>query len=520
VTTYATMINGADRMAHAPVVSVAPVDRKRRVCLKSGARARLTEELLALPERSKEAYGQLAERYSVSVRTVENVLRAARTGSTTQGPTRREPCPLPADALDIVRERQSLKQAWRVLQAEQRYDREYVQFTRQMRTLLGQDVLAKARCSARRADSTLYLRVARPEFMARYTIDLFSLRMEVVNGKKLTHPTAMLIREDYTGTVVLHYVFESDQLTAAMIANVLAQAMVGYTVDIDDEAIRLGGIPIDVFADNGSVFAAAELREALAGMGVGVTHSNSYSSNENGAHERQHNTVRVQLLKSLPRSNDGRRDATGELVDHRNVMTLAEVRDLVARWVWWHNAEPTGEENTSPLQRWNTAAHDKPVQFAAPAEVAHMALPHKATCKRYPEGVLLHKRHYVSEEVSKVGSTRFVVGVWLGDDDHVEVFHTSGTYVGRATDTRKCTAAESQAILTRRAVVKEIIVEADKRANARNPMDRPDLPPLPVIHVGDRPTTSPPPALVTLEAMVDYLDPLPPQSPSDEEGPR
>lgn len=509
MTALAPVINLEERRArHLGIAYVVPVDRKDRVSLCTDARSRLASELLTHPARSKAVYADLAARYAVSVRTVEYVLASALPGAGQTTPRGRAHCPVPESALDLLCERRSMKQAWRVLQATGSYTRGYVQFTRQVNAKWGKDVVIAALHGSRKS-TTVYLQLHRSGFMYRYTIDLFDLRMEVLDEKgHLVHPTGMLIREDHTGLIVTAYVFESSEVSAAMVANLLAQAMVGYTVvPQDGPTTELGGRPRQVFCDNGAQFASEELRTKLTGLGIEVSHSNSYASNENGAHERQHRTVRDQLLRSLPASNDGRRDRRDELVDSRPPITLDELRELVARWTWWHNTEPAGSDQPSPIQRWRDATELTPAERADPAEIAHLSLIRKTTCQLYRQGVLLNTRYYVTPNLSIAGLKRFAVGIWLGDKNHIEIFDKAGTkHFGRATNNAERTAAEEQAILGHRASVDRRVKNADRRANARDPMDRPDLPPLPDLRLPGSLIDPPSIEVVTIESMLDDLD--------------
>ena len=482
-TALATVHSLADHRERAGAPRVVPVDRKTHVQLSPAARERLADHLRAHPFPSKALYADLARRYDVSTRTVETVAAETRSGTTVSKATGgRAPATVPEDALDIIRERQNVKQAWRVLRSEQRYDCCYSNFTRQVNAKWGNDVISAA-CGRSKKVTAQYLQGSHEGFMAQYTVDLFDLHMDALHGKKHVHPTGMLVREDHTNLIVAAHVFESKNVTADMVASVLAPAMIGYT--LTDRSIRLGGLPRHVFSDNGSQFDAAELRTRLAGLGVGVPHSNSYASNENGSHERKHGTMRSQLLKSLPTSGDGRFDKRGNALDTRTLLTLEKVRDLVARWVWFHNDEPAGRDMLSPVQRWQEADEDAPAEYATVREVARMGLPYKKTCQIYGYGVLVDTRHYLNPALSEVTSRSFIVRTWPGDTDHVEVFDRQDNYIGRATYNPNRTAAEEQALLAHRAEVTRTIAQADRQANLRDPHDRPDLPPLPVIEVPD-----------------------------------
>lgn len=463
--------------SHAPQ----PAERKAHRQLSAEARARLADEVKGMPAWNKHAYGVLAERYDVSVRTVQSVVAEARRNlEPTAKKLPRARHGLPANALDLVAGLGSMKQAWRLLRAEDKYGGDYTTFTRQMNASCGSNVVRGARRGTAGMNKDVYLAVPAVSFMRRYTIDLFSLRMAVRDAGATVNPTGLYIREDNTDTIILTHVFDSDAVTAAMVANLLGRAFGGLSYEVGGGPVLIGGLPHEVLCDNGAQFSAEELRASLASLGVAVANINSYSSHENGKHERKHGQLRVQLLRGLPGSNDGARDTRGALMDTRDLLDLETLRDLVARWAWAHNNRTGTADELTPLERWTKAAAAAPLRIASAREVAPLALLHPRTCKQYKYGVRLLNRHYMHPDLSRPSSSSFAVGTWLGDPDHVELFNRTGsTWLGRATDNEKRSAAEEQSLLAHRADERDQVVAAHRRANGLNPRHRPDLPAAP-----------------------------------------
>lgn len=442
---------------------IAAKPRKAHVHLAAEARARLAGELVELDQPGKADYRHLARQYGVSVRTVENIARQARDAQRTRNAStgRVLTHPLPENTLDLIGALRNSKQAWRELHAAGDYRGNYATFARRINDTYGKNVVRGTVHGTSGMDRTIREKLERRPFLHAYTIDLFSLRAPVLHGRDEFRPMAMIVREDHTDVDVTTHVFDTDAVTAAMVATVLGQAFRGRTFADAAGEITLGGLPDLVVCDNGSNFLAAELDTLLDGLGVRVLNTNSYSSWENGAHERGHRTARDQLLRQLPGSSDGPTDTRGRLMDTRTPLTLETVRQLLAVWAWKRNTGADRPGTVSPLERWRASDPDGTVaRFPAAAEIAALAVRYRETCRLYKLGVRVDNEHYFYPEMSEYTARRYVVRRWFDDADHAEIFDADGTrWLGTATRNGAHTAAEAQALSTHR--------EQEKRAVSR-----------------------------------------------------
>jgi hypothetical protein len=256
-----------------------------------------------------------------------------------------------------------------------------------------------------------------------------------------------------------------------MIAAVVGQAIRGRTYALTDEDgatrdVFVGGLPDFVYCDNESKLHARTLNALYAGIGVNVLPINSYSSHENGVHERLHGTLRTQVLDLLPGSSRAPLDHRGHSMSNGDgtVPDITTARDLLRAFAYKWNTEIATDGPA--LERWVEALDaGHAVRQAMPHELAPLALEHTESCQRYSLGVRLLNEHYFCPELTKQASKRFTVRRWLGDADHVEIFTVDGTYVGTAVRNGAQTAAESQAIVTHNADERRVVEEVHHKAD-------------------------------------------------------
>lgn len=421
--------------------------RRRYTRLTSEQVARLRADIEALQEPGKADYVVLADKYQVSLRKVQMLVSEVRAG----GYVRNDDTgavvqhALPDNALAEISACRTSKGAWRKLHASGVYRGTYSSWTRATNRAYGKNVILGAcRGTAAMSGDVFETRARRP-FMHTYSVDLFAVRAPLLHRGQVIRPYALVVREDHTGVLVNSWIFDTDAVDAAMVACALGQAINGTTFALEDREQFLGGIPDLVLCDNGSNFTAAELNELLAGTGIRVQTINSYSSHENGAHERVHETLRDRLLRAFPGSSDGPIDHRGRLMDEREPLTLDQAREMLANTVWELN-KTTDHRGSTPVERWQQLEADGGiVRRAGVAEMARFAYPHPESCKKYKLGVRLNNAHFFTPRLSRYTQKRFFVHTWFGDPDHVELFTTDGQHVGRAVRNGAQSAAESQA---------------------------------------------------------------------------
>jgi hypothetical protein len=113
------------------------------------------------------------------------------------------------------------------------------------------------------------------------------------------------------------------------------------------------------------------------------------------------------------------------------------------------------------------AAHaDQPKlpAFAGQQEIAALALRVKRPATIYKRGVLYLKRYYVHSRLSSVRGRNLRVGLWLGDEEHVELWTRDHKWLGPGTETRAMTAPERQALISataeERRAVRDVLIAA------------------------------------------------------------
>lgn len=478
-----------------PGTELPPAPRKKYVRLSEEAEERLINELNAFDDPGTADYRKLAERYGVSLRTVERLVARTRnkeaprsriSGSKLQHR-------LPDDVLVMCAALRSRKKVWNHYRKTGAYCGDYTSFTRRLNADHGANVVSGACRGVKGMKYKLSEKLERRPFMSTYTIDLFSMRAPIRVGRNTVNPYGMLVREDQTGAVVNAYVFDSDAVTADMVGAVVGQAFRGRTYVLTDDEGRekdlfVGGLPDFVYCDNATNFLERELNDMYAGLGVRVIAVNSYASNENGTHERLHGTLRTQLLDLLPQSSRGARDRRGELVDDSAPIDIKQARALLTAWAHqWNREQGLLDEWT----KWTEAG--AVIRRASDEELAPLALEHPETCKRYTTGVLLDTEHYICSELTRTPSKRFTVRRWLGDENHVEIFSADGkTRIGTAVRNGAHTAAESQALKHTNAQEEQIVNDLQRTAGPLRKQHLDDLATQqPTVRTDNTPTIAP-----------------------------
>ena len=452
--------------------------RKQHVRLSADAKKRLKDELSEMEAPGTADYRKLAERYNISLRAVERIVTQvhSRTAPRSQTTNRVLRHKLPDNCLDMVAAFGTRKQAWKYYLDRGAYCGDYTSFTRQLNSQIGANTVTGACKGVDSMRFSLSEKLDRRPFMSAYTVDLFHVRAPLTHRNRSITPFGILVREDHTDTIVNAHIFDTDEVNAAMIASVIGQAFRGkeYTLTDPqgaDQTVFVGGLPDFIYCDNEAKFVARALDDMLAGLGTRVLTINSYASNENGAHERLHRTLRMQLLSKLPQSTNGKKDKRGQLMDGRAPLGLTTARELLQAWVYRSNSS-NRKGARAPLEAWvNADPEQLTIRRPAGAEIAHLAFEHPETCQRYKLGVRLDNEHYFVPELTNFPGKRFTVRRWFGDPDHVELLTADGrTRVGTATRNGAHTAAESQEISSHRADQERDVTDAIERGEALDPI--------------------------------------------------
>lgn len=442
------------------VPAPAPVEPKRRYTrLTPDARARLGQDIaaaLATGQPGKADWRGLADRYQVCLRTVQTVVAQVRDSAGTPPPRsvatqRLLRNPLPADVLEQLALSGNMRKVWRELHATNAYPGQYNSFVEALYRQHGKNVVLGVLHGPGGMTRTPRLRQPGVPFMSRFSIDLFSTRAPIA-GIVDPRAAAILVREACTGTIVFTWVFEVEHPAAEDVLTVLAEAVRGRTYTAT--GMFVGGLPDSFLADNEGILVAA-VNDGLRPLGVRMLTINSYSSWENGGHERAHKAARGEFMATWPGSSDGPRDRKGELLpDPRPPLSLADARYALESWSDWRNTEPPSAKKPAPIELWarevQASGGALPRQAGMP-ELARFARRHPVTCQWYASGLLVEGDSYISPDMSRPGGKRFIVRRWLRDDRTLEVFDTDDRYITTAVRADRQTAAEAQEVKARRA---------------------------------------------------------------------
>ena len=492
------------------------------------ANARLKEALLELQDEgacSKADYRRVAERFNVSVRTVERRLAELRHSAPLTGATQRHSSiVLPDDVLMSIASERQLHKVYRDLKREGRYQGSLATFYRQCTNKFGSRTLRGVTSDVNDMRRGTYEVLDRFLFMQGMSLDLFYLRAPLAGATQGTKAVGALVRELTHGLVVASWIWPTDQVTTSDVTTLLAEAFRGRMFEYDGQAVFVGGVPDFLRADNGGQFTSREIGDMLNPLGVRMITSNQNRSHENGAHETVHGLLRKELLQHFPGSEDAQRDHRGQLLpDPRPLVTLDEARELLDRWVWTFNTRDTG--SGSRMDFWiediELSGGVLPNR-ETPEALARYAVERPLTAKLYKQGVLVDKNYYTCPQLEEKTHKRYLVRQWLRDRRTIEVFTPSGTYVGVASLNGELTAAEA-GLLQQSAGEAEREVKAVVAA-ARAKQPRPLFPPVPeldqpTVHQGDQTSGGLPDLVTPLSGLTQALrQPVVPLEDEEPEG--
>jgi hypothetical protein len=424
---------------------------------------------------SKMDYSRLGDRYGVSWRTVQNRVRVLRSASGAQSGRneRLTQNVLPDDVLVSVSAHGQVKSVWEDFCRQGIYSASLSTFYRQLESAHGARTIRGITRGIPAMRRATFEKLERALFMQGYSIDLFYLRIPLKGGKTGDKPTGAIVRDTLTGVTVASWVWPTDEVSAADISVLLAEAFRGSNFTYNDETVFVGGIPDFVRCDNGSQFTSVELGELLNPLAVRVITSNDYRSNENGAHETIHGVLRAELLALLPLSEDGPRDHRGKLFpDDRDLITLRQVRELLDQWCWRFNTR-VPNSGVSRMDAWVgeiAASGGMLPETVQPETLARYAIERAHTSKLTKLGILVDTHHYTHPDLEERSNGRFVIRRWLRDEKTIEVFTAAGEYVCTAVRNGELTPAESVAVQVAAGEAEKKVKNIVAQARAQHPL--------------------------------------------------
>lgn len=330
----------------------------------------------------------------------------------------------------------------------------------------------------------VYLDRGEHPLLDQFTIDLFFPRVRTTLADGTTAvPVWLSVRERSRGLLLAWGLFhrtprsdsdvEGDPAsgpTAATVLALLGEAIRGWTHD----GVFCGGLPRALRCDREALFLTEELRTLLMTLGIEVDPTNSYSSWENGAHERMHQVIRREALQGLPASNNGPRTRSGKLRFAEATMPFDELAERLDRWALSYNFERANPAvgGLTPFASWceRVEAGD-PVERASNRELAALSLPTGKTATKQRNGITPPGSPHSYSGPALVGvrnGTVFALGTWVNDDRHLEIFDpTTGAYIATLERTSDMSGVTEGAIIRKRArqreTVENILAESARR---------------------------------------------------------
>jgi hypothetical protein len=485
-----------------PIQRTRHAERAKRsyVRLSDELRERVTRELVALKVTSRldrAAYERASARTGASVSQLEKLVRAAVRNATAGGEARPDPRTGRTSKIEITSEvllchvNRDLTSAHMLAMASglippchrTSYRDAVLKVIddNQLRGLrLGQRVMP---------EQWVYLDRRENPLMDVFTIDLFFPRVRTTLADGTTAvPVWLSVRERSRGLLLAWGLFhrtprsdfdvEGDPASGPTTATVLAllgEAIRGWHRD----GVFCGGLPRALRCDREALFLTEELRTLLMTLGIEVDPTNSYSSWENGAHERMHQVIRREALQGLPAYNEGPRTRSGKLRFAEATMPFDELAELLDRWALSYNFERANSAvgDLTPFDSWceRLEAGDT-VTRASNRELAALSLATGQTATKQRDGVTPPGSPFTYSGPDLVGvrnGTVYALGRWINDDRHLEVFDPkSGAYVATLERTTDMSAATEGAILRKRARQRETVeatfAEAARRHGIAN----------------------------------------------------
>lgn len=310
-----------------------------------------------------------------------------------------------------------------------------------------------------------------------YTTDVMYPRIQTAHqadldaGRLTPLPdvTFMVVRDAAT-TLPLAWCLFDHVPTAREVTALVGQAVRGYTTD----GVFCGGVPDRLRVDNGSNLVADELREHLFGIRTIVDPTNSYSSWENGGHERMHRIIRNEALADLPGHTDGPVTKAGSLyvvpgVDPVPFTVLAQRLDAWARSYAFERTQDQLGSRT-PFEAWTERVATEPVTRASAEALAHLAMPvGTSTINKRGVTVPFHGAGttYFLPDLTTAPTRQVNVRVWLTDPSTVELFLPDGTYLGAAGLTSQVSHTDHVKALAQRSGSLKSVADSQREAARR-----------------------------------------------------
>ncbi len=520
--------------------------RRAYVLAPEDTRVRVVTRLLTLEADAgglkKSDYQREADACGVSASAVEKWVRQARKARAAGHPALPEPraprCSkvVVDDEILLALHGKSMMAGYLECVARGLVDVHYSTFRNAVVKQIAPDVLAGIQRGERALPQYwVYLERADNPLMDMVTIDLFFPRVRCVDDAtgEIVHPVWAAVRERASGALLAWHMFrgvvdgyELDangepkiRAAASGILALLGEAFRGWERD----GVFVGGIPVRLRCDREALFLTPENRAALMALGIAVDPTNSYSSWENGAHERMHEVIREEALNGLPSSTRGPRTRTGALVHAESAIGFDELTGLLDRWALSYNFERVNSAvGTTPFQYWadRVAAGDR-IDRAAPATLAELALPGEKTYKRGKHGIAQPDGTFSSHALMDHPRRDFTLARWPNDPDRREAFDAAtGEWVATVYRREATPAAEEAAILARRGKARRTVQTLQEEAKRRYGIAHGPTPPRPQPPADDQqPTPGERPDVADTVEEVDpfaITDNVTPEAPADD----
>ncbi|HTC69088.1 MAG TPA: Mu transposase C-terminal domain-containing protein [Acidothermaceae bacterium] len=298
-----------------------------------------------------------------------------------------------------------------------------------------------------------------------YTLDLFfpGIRCADRNGQLLENVVWIAVRDAAVRLPLAWHLFDHAP-TSPEVTALVGQAIRGYFHD----GVYCGGVPERVRCDNEGLLNAMPHREELMHLRIQIDPTNSYSSWENGGHERMHRAIREELLTALPGHTNGPKTKAKKLYVVPGVAPIPfeELAAMMDRWARSYAFERE-IDGATPFEQWRDRIEaGETVEKADTEGLAHLALEYGQVLLG-KKGVRVDGEDYWNEELHGQPLRTLTARRWLSDRSTAEVFRLDGTFVGSIPLRNAATGANVAASLKHRggslATVAASIREAERR---------------------------------------------------------
>jgi hypothetical protein len=467
--------------------------RRAYVLVPEDTRVRVVTRLLALEIEAgglkKADYSREADACGVSASAVEKWVRQARkaaaAGQAALPQPRAPRCSkvVVDDEILLALHGKSMMAGYLDCLARGLVDVHYTTFRNAVINQVSPDILAGVQRGERALPQHwVYLERGDNPLMDMVTIDLFFPRVRCVDDAtgEIVHPVWAAVRERASGILLTWHLFRGvvdgyeldsngEPKIRAAASGILALLGEGFR-GFERDGVFVGGVPTRLRCDREALFLTQDNRAALMALGIAVDPTNSYSSWENGAHERMHQVIRQEALAGLPSSTRGPVTRTGELVHAGSSIGFDELTGLLDRWAMSYNFERVNSAvGMTPFEYWTerVAAGDV-VEKAAPATLAALALPGEKTYKRGKHGITQPDGAFTSHALMNHPRREFVLARWPNDIQRREAFDAAtGEWVATVHRRDAAPAAEEAAILARRGKARRTVQSLQEEAKRR-----------------------------------------------------